>query len=192
MVYIFDHFLIIKSNTNLNFTNFSAFPRQVFDITLRGVNKYFRGFCASDKSKADLVKDADCLRTPTALQQIVLSIDEMSAAFDFTNQLSLDEQVPSICCFYRFIKPRILNRVQGLCSDSGVDKSMAKEHFFVRMYPASFADVTDLICGEKYSTVEKCVQNYGHYQNLVKAMTVGNYSYNHTFIPSLLTFVKNL
>ena len=186
-----------KSLTTLHliqWTNdiFIAFQRQVFDLTLRGVVKHFKSFCASDKSRTAIAKDADCFRTPSASEQVTRSIDEMSAGFDFANSLSNDEQVPSICCLYRYIKPRILTRGEGLCSNSSIDKSMAKEHFFVQLFPAAFADVTDLICGEKYSTVNKCTKNYGHYQSLVTAMTADNYSYNHTFIPSLLTFVKNL
>ena len=157
---------------------------------MRSVKKYYTGFCDSDQSKMAIVRDAGCGRTPLAKAQIERKINEITNGMIYVNSLSLDDQIPSICCLYTTMNPRILTAVDRVCTAAGITDS--NDHFFRRMFPAVFADVSDLICGDRYSNVAGCEANFGQSQGLNAALDAENLSFNHTFLIPLLNFVKRL
>jgi hypothetical protein len=131
------------------------FPRTIFAIVRKNVEKVFKSFCTTDSGKATAVKHFGCFK-PENLRVLHSVVDKITHTLQYIEKNTTDVQIiPYMCCaFYTFYhETQII--VDNMCLNvTGAETS----EFVINIIKAAVTDALDLGCGQ-YGSYKKCTEN---------------------------------
>lgn len=131
------------------------FPRTIFTIVRKNVEKVFKSFCTTPDGKATAVKNLQCFK-PTNLAVLHAVMDKITHTLEYIEKNTTDIQIiPYMCCaFYTFYRETQMI-VDNMCLNT---TGPGTSEFIINLIKAIVTDALDLGCGQ-YGSYKKCTDN---------------------------------
>ena len=131
------------------------FPRTIFTIVRKNVEKVFKSFCTNHSGKEAAVKHLQCFK-PENLAVLHSVVDKITHTLEFIQKNTTEDQIiPYMCCaFYTFYRETQII-VDNMCLNT---TGPGTSEFIINIIKAIVTDALDLGCGQ-YGSFKKCQDN---------------------------------